>query len=215
VTYDTLIIGTGAAGLAAGRVLHDAGYKILILEARDRIGGRIHTNYDFADFPIELGAEFIHGDNAVTHKLLKEAGLHTLPVVRMGNLRWSDGKNPILPLPRLHENLRMMLTGLLQDYENLPKAELTQDYSLADYLRGRGWSGEALAAADVLLAQTCCASIETLSCHDLIREMQVDHAGHGEARIQEGYTTWLKSYQQVLPSEFRYIERKTALSLSP
>lgn len=202
MTYNTLIIGAGAAGLAAARVLHDAGYKILILEARNRIGGRIHTDYDFADFPIELGAEFIHGDNAVTHELVKQAGLHTLPVVRMGNLRWSDGKNPILPLPHLPENLRTMLTSLLHDYENLPEANLEQDCSLANYLRGRGWAGEALVAADVLLAQTCCASIETLSCYDLIREMQVDHAGHGEARIQEGYATWLESYQQGLPIEF-------------
>ena len=41
MTYDTVIIGAGAAGLAAGRKLHDAGQSILIVEARDRIGGRI------------------------------------------------------------------------------------------------------------------------------------------------------------------------------
>ena len=56
--YDVIIIGAGAAGLAAGRKLHDAGKNILIIEARDRIGGRIHTSYDFVDgTPIELGAE--------------------------------------------------------------------------------------------------------------------------------------------------------------
>ncbi|GIK64243.1 MAG: amine oxidase [Chloroflexota bacterium] len=193
--YDVIIVGAGAAGLAAGRTLHDAGRSILTLEARDRIGGRIHTDYDFAAIPIEFGAEFIHGDHAVTVDLVKSVGLHTLPVVRMGNLRWSDGVNPALPLARLPDPLRQTLTGLLQAYEQLPNVNLPQDVSLADYLRGRSWTGEALAAADVLLAQTCCAHIETLSCHDLIREMRVDTAGHGESRIREGYGKLLDWYR--------------------
>lgn len=193
--YDAIIIGAGAAGLAAGRMLHEAGSSILMLEARDRIGGRIHTNYDFAAIPIEFGAEFIHGDHAVTMDLVKAAGLHILPVVRMGNLRWSDGKSPALPLLQLPDHLRETLTALLQAYEQLPHVSLSQDISLADYLRGRGWSGDALAAADVLLAQTCCASIESLSCYDLIREMKVDTAGHGESRIREGYGKLLDWYR--------------------
>lgn len=193
--YDVIIVGAGAAGLATGRTLHDAGRSILMLEARDRIGGRIHTNYDFAAIPIEFGAEFIHGNHAVTVDLVKSAGLQPLPVVRMGNLHWSDGVNPALPLVQLPDPLRQTLTGLLQDYEQLPNVNLPQDVSLADYLRGRGWTGEALAAADVLLAQTCCANIETLSCYDLIREMMVDTAGHGESRIREGYGRLLDWYR--------------------
>ncbi|MBZ0315884.1 MAG: FAD-dependent oxidoreductase [Anaerolineae bacterium] len=193
--YDALIVGAGAAGLAAGRILHDAGRSILMLEARDRIGGRIHTDYDFAVIPIEFGAEFIHGDRAVTVDLVKSAGLHTLPVVRLGNLRWSDGVNPALPLARLPDQLRQTLTGLLQAYDQLSEAHLPQDVSLADYLRGRGWTGDTLTAADVLLAQTCCASIETLSCHDLIREMKADTVGHGESRIREGYGRLLDWYR--------------------
>lgn len=62
----TLIIGAGMAGISAARDLHDAGQAVTVLEARSRIGGRIHTDRNFADFPIELGAEFIHGDTAPT-----------------------------------------------------------------------------------------------------------------------------------------------------
>lgn len=200
--YDAIIVGAGVAGLAAGRMLHDAGCSILIVEARNRIGGRIHTNYDFASIPIEFGAEFIHGDRAVTVDLVKSAGLHTLPVVRMGNLCWSDGKNPALPLAQLPDPLLQTLTGLLQAYDQLSEAPLPQDVSLADYLQGRGWTGEALAAADVLLAQTCCASIETLSCYDLIREMKSDTAGHGESRIREGYGRLLDWYRADYPIHF-------------
>jgi monoamine oxidase len=59
---DVVIIGAGMAGLAAARDLGRAGLSVCILEARDRIGGRVLTQRDpECDSPIELGAEFIHG----------------------------------------------------------------------------------------------------------------------------------------------------------
>jgi renalase len=62
----TLIVGAGMAGLAAARELTDAGENLIILEARDRIGGRVYTNRAFAPIPVEFGAELIHGDTAPT-----------------------------------------------------------------------------------------------------------------------------------------------------
>ncbi|HEX7417589.1 MAG TPA: FAD-dependent oxidoreductase, partial [Steroidobacteraceae bacterium] len=64
---DVLVIGAGAAGLAATRRLSDAGRSVLLLEARERIGGRIWTQSlpGFSE-PVELGAEFIHGHAPAT-----------------------------------------------------------------------------------------------------------------------------------------------------
>ena len=57
-----LIIGGGIAGLAAASKLGEAGFSVVVLEARNRIGGRIFTQHDSAsDSAIEFGAEFIHG----------------------------------------------------------------------------------------------------------------------------------------------------------
>ncbi|GIX49244.1 MAG: amine oxidase [Candidatus Tectimicrobiota bacterium] len=57
---DTVVIGAGIAGLAAARTLHDAGGAVVVLEARHRLGGRIHTDRALG-FPVELGAHWIHG----------------------------------------------------------------------------------------------------------------------------------------------------------
>lgn len=60
----TLVIGAGMAGLTAARDLHQANETVLVLEARNRIGGRVLTDHAFAPFPVEFGAEYIHGDRA-------------------------------------------------------------------------------------------------------------------------------------------------------
>ncbi|MBB5205099.1 monoamine oxidase [Inhella inkyongensis] len=56
-----LVIGAGLAGLTAARELQRQGREVLVLEARDRIGGRIWTSQQWPDLPLDLGASWIHG----------------------------------------------------------------------------------------------------------------------------------------------------------
>src|SRR4051812_14721033 len=73
---DVIVIGAGASGLAAARDLSQAGLRVTILEARPRVGGRILTLHDTrAPVPLELGAEFIHGEAPETLSVAKAAGL--------------------------------------------------------------------------------------------------------------------------------------------
>lgn len=77
---DIIIVGAGAAGLMAAKELSATGKKVVVLEARDRIGGRAYTEHTSAfSQPIETGAEFIHGNLKLTLQLLEEAGTQTLP----------------------------------------------------------------------------------------------------------------------------------------
>ena len=73
--WDVVIIGAGVAGLTAARALAEAGRSVLVLEARDRVGGRVWTRHDSdSSVPVELGAEFIHGQIPQTLNLLQEVG---------------------------------------------------------------------------------------------------------------------------------------------
>src|SRR5687767_11440185 len=75
-----IIVGAGAAGLMAAKELADE-YVITIMEASSRLGGRIWSKQAGDSSAItEAGAEFIHGHQKLTLKLLKEAGISYVPV---------------------------------------------------------------------------------------------------------------------------------------
>nr|WP_231987493.1 NAD(P)/FAD-dependent oxidoreductase [Mycobacterium sp. E2238] len=73
-TRSVLVVGAGMAGLSAARSLADAGWPVRVIEARDRIGGRVHTDRDWG-VPLEMGASWIHGtaDNPLV-QLARQAG---------------------------------------------------------------------------------------------------------------------------------------------
>ncbi|OIT35336.1 PREDICTED: probable polyamine oxidase 4 [Nicotiana attenuata] len=55
-----IVVGGGISGVAAARFLQNASFKVLLLESRDRLGGRIHTDYSFG-CPVDMGASWLHG----------------------------------------------------------------------------------------------------------------------------------------------------------
>jgi monoamine oxidase len=89
---DVLVIGAGAAGLAAADALQRAGRSVLVVEARDRVGGRCLTRrLPGVPAPVELGAEFIHGRPEATLSLLKKANIPAVDSTRTQRIA-IDGK---------------------------------------------------------------------------------------------------------------------------
>jgi monoamine oxidase len=71
--FDVLVIGAGAAGLAAGHRLSEARVSSLVLEARSRIGGRAHTMPTRTGHPVDLGCEWLHSADANPWMAIAEA----------------------------------------------------------------------------------------------------------------------------------------------
>jgi polyamine oxidase len=86
---DAIVIGAGMAGLAAADALVTAGRRVIVLEARDRPGGRALTHFELGrGVPLELGAQMVHGRTVITHRWLAHAGLSVrhYPTVRRSRI---------------------------------------------------------------------------------------------------------------------------------
>ncbi|MDE1160833.1 MAG: NAD(P)/FAD-dependent oxidoreductase [Acidobacteriaceae bacterium] len=108
---DAIVLGAGMAGLAAARALAERNLRVLVLEARERVGGRILSQQVEGDV-IELGAEFIHGRAPELWALIEEAGVETterggvmLRQAEGGSLREEDDHDEefFAPLAALEE----------------------------------------------------------------------------------------------------------------
>lgn len=74
---DVVVVGAGVAGLSAARELSHQGLCVTVLEARNRLGGRIFTKRaSHSGAPIELGAEFVHGEPTEMFDIVRAAGLN-------------------------------------------------------------------------------------------------------------------------------------------
>lgn len=105
-----IVLGGGAAGLAAGRRLAEAGWRVTLLEARDRLGGRIDTRRPAGwPVPIECGAEFIHGRPQATCQLLRQAQLTALDV----NIEhWIAGERGVERRPEIWNEAEELLSAM-------------------------------------------------------------------------------------------------------
>ena len=109
MSYDVLIVGAGAAGLAAADVLARSGRSVLLLEARDRVGGRCWSlDEPGLPVPVELGAEFIHGRPPATFALLARAGMAA--VDRTGD-GWYAERGKLKPMGEIFSEIRKAVRG--------------------------------------------------------------------------------------------------------
>ena len=112
--FDAIVVGAGYAGLSAATRLQQAGKKVLVLEARDRVGGRVFTQSLYNGCYVDLGAQWIGPGQDHMYALLKTYNLQHFPTYDQGKslLCW-DGKRkpykgliPPLPLPARPEKFR-------------------------------------------------------------------------------------------------------------
>jgi len=163
VTSDVIIIGAGASGLAAAATLARAGRSALLIDARDRIGGRVWSHYEPGlPVPVELGAEFIHGLSRATFSLLEKAGGAALD---RGNEHWTVRDGRLAPSKDLFAEIRHAI-GRTQALE---RKDLPFDVFLDRHLRGEV-SDEALAYARMLAQGFDAADTRRASARAIVEE---------------------------------------------
>ena len=176
-----IVIGAGVAGLSAAQELKKAGHEVLVLEASNRIGGRIWTDRNFANFPIEDGAEFIHGDKVETWKYIKrdealEAGTFE------GFSSFVDGKfssgEEFYAIPEFKK-----IIPLYPDADDLRCA----DMSVEDWVKGQDLTERAKFYLAERISNVYLARPQEIGVQDLAHESEVDHSGEGDFRVKDGY----------------------------
>lgn len=189
---DVLVLGAGAAGLAAARDLSHAGLRVTVIEARPRVGGRILTLHDpRSPVPLELGAEFIHGPSAETLPLAQAAGLAVLELPDTHELATAGRFKPMGDfwelVDRMNHDLARRLASRGKDfpvseYLESPRVPAARRGLLRDFVQGFY-----AAYPDRLSAQSLAVEIDGGDEQDEIKGKQFRIANGGDALMK-----WLR-----------------------
>jgi len=179
---DALIIGGGIAGLVAARHLTEAGLHVTLLEARDRLGGRIYTE-STGEFPVELGAEFVHGRPNEILSLAAEGAVPIVPVQghfrRKINGEWADAGHLLEKIDKL--------------FAKLPSKE--PDESFQYYLDRTGEDNEVKQQALRYVEGFHAADPSLISALSLRRDSEAEEVikGDHQYRVASGYESLVQT----------------------
>lgn len=128
------VIGAGVAGLAAARALTDAGVTVVVLEARDRVGGRVWTDRSLG-VPIDMGASWIEGvdGNPVT-ELARRHGVRTVAADEDAEVMFDAGGAPVTAA--LENELEELTDELMAALERSGRHDVSVASVLDSLLRG-------------------------------------------------------------------------------
>jgi len=180
VQADVLVVGAGAAGLAAAAELARAGRSVLVVEARDRIGGRCLTRrLPGIPAPVELGAEFIHGRPQATLALLRKANIAAVDSTR---------------------TQRVALDGRLQDVNIFAQAQRVarrspkgKDVSFRAFLARQRLPKLTRTLATMMVQGFDAADPALASAREIVEEWSGGGLGLSQPRPQGGYGPLLES----------------------
>jgi len=161
-SFDTIVIGAGAAGLGAAITLaQKTSGTVCMLEARDRVGGRVLTlQDDDAAGVLELGAEFIHGESPATLSHLRMAGREIMDAPQT---RWMIRNSELKPADVVFERMKQRLRRL-----RVPKRDLAFGEFLQRHQRELGASVSLLAC--MLVTGFDAADLDRVSTRDILKE---------------------------------------------
>ncbi len=167
---DVLILGAGIAGLVAARALLAGGLRVTVLEARERVGGRLLTEH-VSGQDVELGAEFIHGRAQELWALLAEAGLKTSE--RTGTMLRAESGSGELTEDSPEDGGAFAALDVLTQYTG-------PDEPFADWLRTRGGTEADRAALTGYVEGFNAADAGVIGVYSLAAQQKAEEATEGD-----------------------------------
>ncbi|HXW52292.1 MAG TPA: NAD(P)/FAD-dependent oxidoreductase [Candidatus Acidoferrales bacterium] len=201
---DAIVIGAGMAGLTAARDLTRAGLRVSVLEARGRIGGRIHTLRDFCDAPVEGGAELIHGGDSPLLPEAEAAGLSVRPNSHALSAIWIDIGHGTHWLPR--ELFHPDTWGSFDIMRRLGRIGL-RDESAREFLERAAYRGRARALAEMVFTSHLPGGLDDIGIHGMLADGVVALETSPDFRVNEGYDRLVEFIGRGLDVEFGFIVR--------
>jgi monoamine oxidase len=205
---DVLVLGAGVSGLAAAAHLTQAGCTVRVLDARDRVGGRVRTvRGDGWPVPMDLGAEFIQGRIPELFSLVQHAGL---PVVELGGERWQSRAGQLSRAGPLFGGLEELLTGV-------PELRAEDDLSFDQFLAS-GAAAEAppesRAMARAWMESYDAADPGRISIRALVRERKAEQMIEGQRafRLVTGYDGVAQTLLRAIPPKRGQLELETVVT---
>lgn len=116
-----IVIGAGISGLTTAQLLIDKDFDVTILEARDRIGGRIYTNTTEFGVPLDFGASWIHGDINQPLMPLKEQGSIETYIDNEAIVIYSDGRRFTDDMEETFEKTKEEIWEWVENQDKNPK----------------------------------------------------------------------------------------------
>jgi len=157
-----IVVGAGISGLQISTLLLEKGFEVLTLEARDYVGGRIKENRTLADFPIELGAEEVHGEDSLHAKIAKEAGGELIDLEDFNF--YVEYKGELYDAEDLEKKNEWFARILQLDWEELCAYDTNkEDVKLSDYVKEKGFPSDLDHTIQAIFASEWATDLETLS----------------------------------------------------
>ena len=166
-----LIIGAGAAGLYAGYILKSKGIDFQILEAAPNYGGRTGKITGFANFPIDLGAQWMHGKNSIVSDLAKKSDTQ-ITLDDSSEKYWFNNE--------LVSSLPNDINKIFEEEENVP------DVSFADFAVQNGYGDEYKNIVEAIAGDSG-ADASHISAYWKIIEEENWNSGDDDFKFEETY----------------------------
>ena len=166
-----IIIGAGAAGLYAGYILKSKGIDFQILEAAPNYGGRLGKLTGFANFPIDIGAQWMHGKNSIVSNLAKKSDTQ---------ITLDDGEEKYWFNNELVSSLPRDINEIFEEEESVP------DVSFADFAVQNGYGDEYKNIVETIAGDSG-ADASNISAYWKIIEEENWNSGDDDFKFEETF----------------------------